>query len=560
MKPELETSEIFNKDESYVEINSKEELVNYIRASMVTALSDIYKTNENKNIRLNKLMIKEIKKSHFNSVSSINLNLIKEKFFCTSSYNWTDDYRSQNQMDKNKVLSLSNRFCVQLINDLLKVKTTEAEVVKDFLILSKNLCSYYYIFDGDMNGYSTKTYFDTAKMCRDKLIAQMDIVKFNNLVKKSIGLISDAKILYIYEMIDLMNSHKDLRHMYDLFLRGSINAQKYLKRLYLKDQILNNEDEKPAKSLRDIISVFRESFNDKDEIKNTSNIIEEMVSLHTDTMNNILNVMVLDKGNNIDYESLSNFDKLFLMDNDKIKKLSKDEFLEQRNVLRELLIINLAYSREKRYREEETYSLNGEDIKEFKILNFKEKRLSGDKIAIYAEITEALFSFELHKRCNCDSDGDIERGSRALMEELKLLEKNKSLLAKEGFITNVYSNKEIYKNSNFKFLGQDTAVVEVICKEKDADLYQDLIENFVAKKIEAIFVKKSAVGIGRGYRRLWRNINNVNNTTDSDKKEVIDIDIMEILENLRKRNLDDKLLMRELELKNDDISKRKKKI
>ena len=348
--------------------------------------------------------------------------------------------------------------------------------------------------------------------------------------------------------------------MYELFLKDSINAQKHLKRLYLKDQFLNNEDKKPAKSLRDIISVFRESFNDKDEIKNTSNLVEEMVSLHTDTMNNILNVMVLDKGNNIDYESLSNFDKLFLMDNDKIKNLSKDEFLEQRNVLRELLIINLAYSREKRYTEEETYSLNGEDIKEFKILNFKEKKLSDDKIAIYVEITEALFSFELHKRCNYDSDGERERGSRALMEELKLLEKNKSLLAQEGFIANVYSNKEIYKNSNFKFLGQDTAVVEVICKEKDADLYQDLIEKFLIKKMEAVFVKKSAVGIGSRYRRLWRNINNVNNTTDSDKKEVIDIDVMEILENLRKRNLDDKLLMRELELKNDGISKRKKKI
>lgn len=541
-------------------VTNSEELIKYVLKSMSNVLSDLY-DKEKRNFILNKLIIKSIKKANIKSFEDLNMRLIIKSFFNTNDKNWNEDYRTQNAKDKDKILDLINSFLDGVILDVEKIEfdlneKEKNETVKEFLVFSSLMVSNYSEFFPETGFYDYK--ISTPKESKELLLSkyattEKKVKPLLLILKKVKSLIYKEKIIHISEIAEFI---ENMRRELLGFDRMSDALSKENRRCKA-DYITNEENDKS--SLKAICEIFRKDFEVKNEKQSLDKAKGFLIDEFKDIYNNIVKRDLLNKDFAIDIKSLKKFDTNFVMDNDVV--ISKMNNIEnERELIKDIVMINslsidFSYIR-KNSNELYIFSdFKNEELKEIKLINYKEKIIKDENISLYFEISEGALKFLVYK--SVENYQDRYYFLNEFSKKLNVISESKNVLNEAGIQINFYKNSEVYKSSQLKFLGQDTVVIEVVCKENELDMYEKIITDFIYSKIEKLVESftNSKVRFSSRIRGLKQVNLNGSTQSNSEDDSVIDVDIKDILNNARKIELE-----KFLDEKDKISSKKKKKI
>jgi hypothetical protein len=526
------------------EIRTKKELISYIINSIANALEQVY-VREKNNIDLNKTIIKKLRKTNIEELVDLNFKLIINKFFQISGLNWDIDYKTHSEEKKNILTGIIKSSYALIIEDIVKIKFNLIEeekmtTVKNFLAFSKILLkkivdhgvSRQISISNHVNGVNqsdidlTNNYEFLRKKASIK-IEEINMVKL--LIKKIHDVIEEEKQISIKEISNYLIYERIFSSNCEGLLKDIDKEDKRLKRF-----LINNQEFKDKYA-----NNYRKEFREKYTIKEKKEIREECNKMSKKTKKvymDIVNNKILDKSYVIDLKSLNEFDQSFLMENEIVKNKNSD-LNNNRNLIREMIIIN-SLNLDFYFDRDDLFDFRNEELKEFKLINFKEKINQGDNISLYIEITESVIKFIGYKN---SGESNVRLGyiTKSLYNKLNTINENKNALLEANIHINFYNNMEICKSKELSFLGEDAAVIEVICKEKELDLYEDIISNFINKKIELILKEMNTMPTTPPYmgRIMRRASGNNKKVYDLNGNKIVDIDVMGIINEIRKVEL-----------------------
>ncbi len=526
------------------EIRTKKELISYIINSIANALEQVY-VREKNNIDLNKTIIKKLRKTNIEELVDLNFKLIINKFFQISGLNWDIDYKTHSEEKKNILTGIIKSSYALIIEDIVKIKFNLIEeekmtTVKNFLAFSKILLkkivdhgvSRQISISNHVNGVNqsdidlTNNYEFLRKKASIK-IEEINIVKL--LIKKIHDVIEEEKQISIKEISNYLIYERIFSSNCEGLLKDIDKEDKRLKRF-----LINNQEFKDKYA-----NNYRKEFREKYTIKEKKEIKEECNKMSKKTKKvymDIVNNKILDKSYVIDLKSLNEFDQSFLMENEIVKNKNSD-LNNNRNLIREMIIIN-SLNLDFYFDRDDLFDFRNEELKEFKLINFKEKINQGDNVSLYIEITESVIKFIGYKN-SVESNVRLGYITKSLYNKLNTINENKNALLEANIHINFYNNMEICKSKELSFLGEDAAVIEVICKEKELDLYEDIISNFINKKIELILKEMTTMPTTPPYmgRIMRRASGNNKKVYDLNGNKIVDIDVMGIINEIRKVEL-----------------------
>ncbi len=526
------------------EIRTKKELISYIINSIANALEQVY-VREKNNIDLNKTIIKKLRKTNIEELVDLNFKLIINKFFQISGLNWDIDYKTHSEEKKNILTGIIKSSYALIIEDIVKIKFNLIEeekmtTVKNFLAFSKILLkkivdhgvSRQISISNHVNGVNqsdidlTNNYEFLRKKASIK-IEEINMVKL--LIKKIHDVIEEEKQISIKEISNYLIYERIFSSNCEGLLKDIDKEDKRLKRF-----LINNQEFKDKYA-----NNYRKEFREKYTIKEKKEIREECNKMSKKTKKvymDIVNNKILDKSYVIDLKSLNEFDQSFLMENEIVKNKNSD-LNNNRNLIREMIIIN-SLNLDFYFDRDDLFDFRNEELKEFKLINFKEKINQGDNVSLYIEITESVIKFIGYKN---SGESNVRLGyiTKSLYNKLNTINENKNALLEANIHINFYNNMEICKSKELSFLGEDAAVIEVICKEKELDLYEDIISNFINKKIELILKEMTTMPTTPPYmgRIMRRASGNNKKVYDLNGNKIVDIDVMGIINEIRKVEL-----------------------
>ena len=526
------------------EIRTKKELISYIINSIANALEQVY-VREKNNIDLNKTIIKKLRKTNIEELVDLNFKLIINKFFQISGLNWDIDYKTHSEEKKNILTGIIKSSYALIIEDIVKIKFNLIEeekmtTVKNFLAFSKILLkkivdhgvSRQISISNHVNGVNqsdidlTNNYEFLRKKASIK-IEEINMVKL--LIKKIHDVIEEEKQISIKEISNYLIYERIFSSNCEGLLKDIDKEDKRLKRF-----LINNQEFKDKYA-----NNYRKEFREKYTIKEKKEIKEECNKMSKKTKKvymDIVNNKILDKSYVIDLKSLNEFDQSFLMENEIVKNKNSD-LNNNRNLIREMIIIN-SLNLDFYFDRDDLFDFRNEELKEFKLINFKEKINQGDNISLYIEITESVIKFIGYKN-SVESNVRLGYITKSLYNKLNTINENKNALLEANIHINFYNNMEICKSKELSFLGEDVAVIEVICKEKELDLYEDIISNFINKKLELILKEMTTMPTTPPYmgRIMRRASGNNKKVYDLNGNKIVDIDVMGIINEIRKVEL-----------------------
>ena len=536
------------------EIKTKKELISYIINSIANALEQVY-VREKNNIDLNKTIIKKLRKTNIEELVDLNFKLIINKFFQISGLNWDIDYKTHSEEKKNILTGIIKSSYALIIEDIVKIKFNLIEeekmtTVKNFLAFSKILLkkivdhgvSRQISISNHVNGVNQSDIdlTNNYEFLRKKASIKIEEIKMvKPLIKKIHDVIEEEKQISIKEISNYLIYERIFSSNCEGLLKDIDKEDKRLKRF-----LINNQEFKDKYA-----NNYRKEFREKYTIKEKKEIREECNKMSKKTKKvymDIVNNKILDKSYVIDLKSLNEFDQSFLMENEIVKNKNSD-LNNNRNLIREMIIIN-SLNLDFYFDRDDLFDFRNEELKEFKLINFKEKINQGDNISLYIEITESVIKFIGYKN---SGESNVRLGyiTKSLYNKLNTINENKNALLEANIHINFYNNMEICKSKELSFLGEDAAVIEVICKEKELDLYEDIISNFINKKLELILKEMTTMPTTPPYmgRIMRRASGNNKKVYDLNGNKIVDIDVMGIINEIRKVELTNSLEKVEVE-------------